>query len=138
MTKIKEFDFHSCENCIFHKIESWYDEEGVEVDYCESQGGMIEWDTKDKNECLRFMPKITTVAESEYLKITKEDTPKIYIKELKPEDDAREVEFALVEVFNDKFEFERRVEKKLNDGWKPIGGVCYESGNYFMGFMRLK
>lgn len=60
-----------------------------------------------------------------------EDTPKIYIKELKPEDDAREVEFALVEVFNDKFEFERQVEKKLNDGWKPIGGVCY-----LMGMMR--
>lgn len=63
-----------------------------------------------------------------------EDAPKIYIKELKPE----EVEFALVEVFNDKFEFERQVEKKLNDGWKPIGGVCYESGNYLMGMMRLK
>lgn len=67
-----------------------------------------------------------------------EDTPKIYIKELKPEDNAREVEFALVEVFDDKFEFERQVEKKLNDGWKPIGGVCYKSGNYLMGMMRLK
>lgn len=134
MTKTKEFDFHSCENCIFHKIESWYDEEGVEVDYCGSQHGMIEWDTKDKNECLRFMPKITTVVNNEYLN----SAGKIYIKKLKPEDNAREVEFALVEVFNDKFEFERQVEKKLNDGWKPIGGVCYVSGNYLMGFMRLK
>lgn len=125
MTKMKEFDFHSCENCIFHKIESWYDEEGVEVDYCGSQHGMIEWDTKDKNECLRFMPKITTVVNNEYLKPA---------KDLKPE----KVEFALVEVFDDRFEFERQVEKKLNDGWKPIGGVCYNSGNYLMGMMRLK
>ena len=61
-----------------------------------------------------------------------EDTPKIYIKELKPE-----VEFCLVRVFDDKFEFERRVEKRLNDGWKPVGGVCYKSGCYLMGFMRL-
>lgn len=122
MAKMKEFDFHSCENCIFHKIESWYDE-----DYCESQHGMIEWDTKDKNECLRFMPK------TEYLK----PADKIYIKKLKPEDDAREVEFCLVENY-DKFEFERQVEKKLNDGWKPLGGVRYECGNYLMGFKRLK
>ena len=70
---------HCCENCIFHKIESWYDEEGVEVDYCE----MIEWDTKDKNECLRFMPKIQ-------------------VGKGKP----REVEFCLVKNY-DKFEFER-------------------------------
>lgn len=75
--------------------------------------------------------------ENEYLKIT-EDTPKIYIKKLEPEDNAREVEFALVEVFKDKFEFERQVGKKLNDGWKPVGGVHYECGNYLMGFMRLK
>lgn len=133
MTNMKEFDFHSCENCIFHKIETWYDEEGVEVDYCESQHGMIEWDTKDKNECLRFMPRITTVVNNEYLKPAK----KIYIKELKPEDNAREVEFCLVKCY-DKFEFERQVEKKLNEGWKPIGGVCYESGCYLMGMMRLK
>lgn len=130
---MKEFDFHSCENCIFHKIETWY-EDDTEFDYCGSQHGMIEWDTKDKNECLRFMPKITTVVNNEYLK----PVGKIYIKELKPEDNAREVEFALVEVFDDKFEFERQVGKKLNDGWKPIGGVHYESGNYLMGFMRLK
>lgn len=128
MTKMKKFDFHSCENCIFHKHEYWYDEDTVIIDYCESQHGMIEWDTKDKNECLRFMPKIQVRKE--------EDTPKIYIKELKPEDNAREVEFALVEVFDDRFEFERQVGEKLNDGWKPVGGVCYESGCYLMGLWR--
>lgn len=114
-----------CKNCIYHKLESWYDEEGIEVDYCEINECKIE----DSNEhCWRFTPKIQ-----------KEDkTPKIYIKELKPEDNAREVEFALVKVFDDRFEFERQVEEKLNDGWKPIGGVCYESGNYLMGMRRLK
>ena len=112
MTKTKEFDFHSCENCIFHKIESWYDE-----DYCGSQHGMIEWNTKDKNECLRFMPKIQ-------------------VRKGKPEDNARKVEFALVKVFNDRFEFERQVEEKLNNGWKPVGGVCYETGCYLMGLWR--
>lgn len=119
MTKMKEFDFHSCENCIFHKHEHWYDEDNVVIDYCESQHGMIEYDVSDKNNCLRFMPKIQ-------------------VRKLEPEDDAQKVEFALVKVFDDRFEFERRVEKRLNDGWKPIGGVCYESGNYLMGFMRLK
>lgn len=122
---MKEFDFHSCENCIFYKKEYWYDEDNVIIDYCESQHATLVGDIKDKNECLRCMPRITTVVNNEYLKPA---------KELKPE----EVEFALVEVFNDKFEFERQVEKKLNDGWKPIGGVCYESGNYLMGMMRLK
>lgn len=115
---MKEFDFHSCENCIFHKIETWY-EDDTDFDYCESQHGMIEWDTKDKNECLRFMPKIQ-------------------VRKGKPEDNARKVEFALVEVFNDRFEFERQVGEKLNNGWKPVGGVCYECGCYLMGFMRLK
>lgn len=112
---MKEFDFHSCENCIFHKHEHWYDKDNIVIDYCGSQHGMIEWDTKDKNKCLRFMPKIQG-------------------GKGKPE----EVEFALVEVFKDRFEFERQVEEKLNGGWKPIGGVCYESGNYLMGMMRLK
>ena len=112
MTKMKEFDFHSCENCIFHKHEHWYDEDNVVIDYCESQHGMIEYDVSDKNNCLRFMPKIQ-------------------VRKGKPE----KVEFALVEVFHD---IERQVEKKLNDGWKPMGGVCYESGCYLMGMMRLK
>jgi len=124
---------HSCENCIFHRKPFWYIDGCCEYDYCESQHTRIKSDVDAENKCLRFIPKTTTVAESEYLK----PAEKIYIKELKPEDDAREVEFALVEVFNDRFEFERQVEKKLNDGWKPIGGVCYESGNYLMGMMRL-
>lgn len=99
MTKMKEFDFHSCENCIFHKHEYRYDEDNVIIDYCGSQHATLVGDTKDKNECLRFMPKTTTVVNNKYLK----PAGKIYIKKLKPE----EVEFALVEVFKDRFEFER-------------------------------
>lgn len=110
---MKEFDFHSCENCIFHKHEYRYDE-----DYCGSQHATLVGDTKDKNECLCFMPKIQ-------------------MRKGKPEDNARKVEFCLVNLY-DKFEFERRVEEKLNDGWKPVGGVCYECGCYLMGFKRLK
>ena len=77
---------------------------------------MIEWDVKDKNECLRFMPKIQA-------------------QKLKPEDNARKVEFCVVRVY-DRFEFERQIGEKLNDGWKPVGGVCYECGCYLMGMWR--
>lgn len=44
-----------CKNCIWHKKEHWYDEECVEIDYCEKNECKIE---DVEATCWRFASKI--------------------------------------------------------------------------------